>query len=1003
MRCPDCGTENREGARFCDSCGSALGAAPDSAPSPPLEPSRDLPDLLAGGRYRAERFLGQGGRKRVYLARGVEDDRPAAVAVFVTEGVGETVLARARREAQAMGKLGEHPHIVGILESGEDGDGPFIVSEHMPGGDVASLLESVDGRRLDLERTISIGIDVCRALEHAHGCAIVHRDLKPANVWIGEDGGARLGDFGLALTSEGRSRATPDGSLVGTVAYLPPEQALGRPSDARSDLYSLGALLYEMLTGQPPFPGDDAVAIISQHLSAAPVPPSRLRAGLPPALDEIVLGLLAKAPAERPANAAEVRRTLEAVDLTVEVDGAAEEAESNPLDRLAGGVFVGRERELAEMRGAVDEGRSGTGGLLLLVGEPGIGKTRTAEELATYAQVQGARVHWGHCHEGEGVPAYWPWAEAIRSYVRDADPVGLAWELGSGAAEIARIVPELRERLGSIGEATDSDNAEEARFKLFDAVANFLAAASRSRPLVVVLDDLHWADEPSLLLLRFLARSFGDSPLLLVGTYRDVELGRHHPLARTLSELAGGDRTTRVQLRGLDEAAVGRYIEMSTGEELSPGLAGAVLEQTEGNPFFVSEVVKLLASEGGLEDAAVGAAGWRPRIPQGVREVVGRRLDQLSEGANAVLSVGAAIGREFDLEVLARACEACSPEQVAESLEEAAAARILDVSERVAGRYSFSHALVRETLYAEIPATRRAAVHGRIAEALEQLHGDDASAHLASLAHHFLEAASTGDPLRAAEYARRAARQANERLAHEDAVGLLERARDVTGLGGRGDPAERLELELELGEAQTKAGRYPAARETIDAAAAMARELGDEDALARAAVDVSFLSEAGSLDPGIVALVEEALEGAGKHDESLRSLLLSALSAEYYWQDPVGKAEPLSVEALEIARRIGDGDAIAGALVRRQFIGANSADGARQRLAEADELNELGRSMGDPELEVRSHAYRVHNYLELGEIADVDRELFAYEQLAARLRQPQHLWHVPLLRGTRAL
>jgi class 3 adenylate cyclase/tetratricopeptide (TPR) repeat protein len=1012
MRCPDCGNENRAEARFCDSCGATLAGAPEqqaaadtgataAAPpaSAPTATPQDLPGPLAGGRYRPERFLGQGGRKRVYLARS-EDGGTVAVALFETEGVGETVLARARREAKAVEKLGDHPHIVGVLESGEDGGRPYIVSEHMPGGDVGSLLEAAEGRRLELDRALAIAGDVCRALEHAHGCGIVHRDLKPANIWLGEDGRARLGDFGLALTQGGDSRAGEEGGLVGTVAYLPPEQALGRPAGARSDLYSLGALLYEMLTGQPPFPGDDAVAIISQHLSAAPVRPSKLRPDLPPALDELVLALLAKRPEDRPATAAEVRRELLAVAAAPAPAAEPEgEREANPLDRLAGGVFVGRERELRELRASVDEAREGSGGLLLLVGEPGIGKTRTAEELATYAQVNGARVHWGRCHEGEGAPAYWPWAEAIRSYVREADPVGLAWELGTGAAEVARIVPELRERLGSVPEPGDPAS-EEARFRLFDSVTGFLAAAARSRPLVVVLDDLHWADEPSLLLLRFLARSLSDSGLLVVGTYRDVELGRHHPLARTLSELSGTDRTRRVHLRGLDEEAIGRYVEMSAGQAPPPGLAAAVLEQTEGNPFFVSEVVRLLASEGSLERA--GAGGWRPEIPQGVREVVGRRLDRLSEPANAVLTVAAAVGREFSLDVLGRACETCDRAQVEEAVLEAVAARVVAPCDGSTDRYSFSHALVRETLYAEIPVTRRAGVHGRIADALEELHGDETAGHLSELAYHFVEAAPAGDPARAADYARRAAREATDRLAHEDAVSHLERARDVLELMPSPDRRLRLELLLELGEAETKASRYDSARATLHAAASLARELGEERHFARALVGIGEISESGVVDRELIALVEHALEGAGAEPGPLRSQLLTALATELYWEDPTA-ADKLTLEALEMARQVGDDRGIAQALARRQFLAGNEPEGARRRLEEADELLELAQRMSDPDLEVRVHAYRIRAYLELGEVAPADRSLADYERLAGKLRQPQHLWHVPLLRATRAL
>jgi eukaryotic-like serine/threonine-protein kinase len=234
-------------------------------------------------------------------------------------------------------------------------------------------------------------------------------------------------------------------------------------------------------------------------------------------------------------------------------------------------------------------------------------------------------------------------------------------------------------------------------------------------------------------------------------------------------------------------------------------------------------------------------------------------------------------------------------------------------------------------------------------------------------------------------------------------VVLLERARDALGLHPQSDRALLLEVELELGEAQTKASRYDDARQTLEHAAGIARELGEDDAFARAACDVAALSEAGTFDRGIVDLVEEALEGAGAAESALRSKLLSALAAEYYWEDPVGKAEPLSQEALELARKLGDDAAVASALVRRQFVGGNDAEGSRRRLAEADEIFELGRRMGERELEVRAHAYRLRSYLELGDIAGVDRELAAYAALASKLRQPQHLWHIPLLRATRAL
>jgi eukaryotic-like serine/threonine-protein kinase len=1005
-RCPSCGNLNREEARFCDSCGARLDDVA-TAPEPGTATTADADARLpadapreVAGRYRTQRFLGRGGRKNVFLARDAQAaDREVALAIFDTEGVEETVLARARREAQAMAKLGEHPHIVSVLDSGEENGVPFIVSEYMPAGDVGTLLDSNPGRRLDVHVALGIAIDVCRALEHAHARGIVHRDLKPANVWLDANGAARLGDFGLATTDR-RSRAAVEGMLVGTVAYLPPEQALGRTSDARADLYSLGAMLYEMLTGEPPFPGDDAVAIISQHLNAAPVAPSRHRAELPGSLDEPILGLLTKSPDDRPEGAAAARRALEAAaDAPPEEFPAADEA-SNPLERLAGGVFVGRERELEEMRALLEDALGGRGHLLLLTGEPGVGKTRTAEELATYAQVRGAQVHWGRCHEADGAPAYWPWSEAIRSYVRDADPVGLAWQLGREAADVAQIVPELREVLGEV-EVLPELEPEQARFRLFDSVGTFLRGASESRPLVVVLDDLHWADEPSLLMLRFIARQIADSGLLLVGTYRDVELGRHHPLAETLSELAGIEHGRRIALRGLDAAGVARYIEMTAGSEPPPGLAERVRDQTAGNPFFVAEVVRLMASEGRLNQAA-GSAGWELAIPQGVREVVGRRLDQLSEHANEVLRFAAVCGRVFYLDVLDRVCDR-PRQEILGVIDQAVGARLVTESQREPGRYSFAHALVRDTLYAEVPTSQRLQINRDIGEALEQIYADDLDSRASEVAHHFLEAASPGDTGRAVEYAQRAARQATDGLAHEEAASLYRKALDALELERSPDPETRFDLLLALGDAQIRAGRLADARATLDTAALEARALGDSDRLARVALSTTLTSEAGVVDESQIALLEDALAAIGEGDSAIRSQLLSGLAQTLYWIDAAGRATELGLESVEMARRVGDPKALATALTRRQFTSGVGREATERRLVESQEMHDLAKRLGDLELELRAHVYRVRDYLELGNIPEVDRNLAAYERLARELRQPQFLWHIPLLRGTRAL
>jgi eukaryotic-like serine/threonine-protein kinase len=749
-----------------------------------------------------------------------------------------------------------------------------------------------------------------------------------------------------------------------------------------------------MLTGQPPFPGDDAVSIISQHLHADPVPPSRHSPDVPEALDRVMLRLLAKRPEDRPKSAAEAREELVAA---LETPSApAEEARpANPLESLAGGVFVGRERELEQLREAVDGALAGRGSLQLLVGEPGIGKTRAAEEVATYAQLSGARVYWGRCREDEGAPAYWPWVQAIRSYARDADPVALAWQLGAAAAEVAQLIPEVAEKL-DVEPATGGDT-EEARFRLFDSVTSLLLAVARDRPLVIVLDDLHWADEPSLLLLRFAARELASSGLLILGTYRDVELGRHHPLARVLGEISGLEGSARIPLKGLSVAAVERYIEMTAGAAAPLGLPETVQQRTDGNPFFVGEVVRLLASEGRLTgDGAVSEL----HIPEGVREVVGRRLDRLSEETNEALRIAAVVGRDFEAELVDRLVD-LSPEQLMTAANEAVAERL--VSDRGDGRFSFAHALVRDTLYEELSPARRSALHERVGLALEEISGDDDDQRLGELARHFLAAAPRGDLARAIDYAQRAGAQDMEQLAYEDAVDVYGRALEVLELMDETDERLRCDLLLALGGAEAKSARVADAREAFEKAAESARLLDDTDSLVGAAIGIAILSDAGRLDEKLLALLDEALERVGDERTARRAALLSAKSAEQYWvANDVAECTRLVNEAIEIAREVDAPATLAAALHRKLFM-PTGPQAARERLAIAREMLELGESSSSPEAALRAHAFLLHGYLELGDVESADRELASYARLAEELRMPEHSFHVLALRACRAL
>lgn len=335
--CVSCGFQNSTGMRYCGSCGNSL----TPIPPPSAAPKVRIPESFVGGRYRVIKPLGEGGSKTVYLARDVNLDREVAFALIRTPGLDAAGRERISREARAMGRLGDHPHIVTVYDVGEEQNHPYIVSQYMAGGSVEDLLEHSEEHRLPIADAVRIADEVSQALEHAHSVGIVHRDIKPANVWLGRDGRSRLGDFGLAIARD-LSRLTASGVMVGTVAYIAPEQVQGKTPEPRSDLYSLGAMLYEMLTGHPPFKGGDLVTIITQHLQATPEPPSKDRRDVTRELDALVLELLAKKPEGRPASAAVVHARLQSIANNL---GSA-------IDQLAKSVAI--ERPNLSMNAAAD-------------------------------------------------------------------------------------------------------------------------------------------------------------------------------------------------------------------------------------------------------------------------------------------------------------------------------------------------------------------------------------------------------------------------------------------------------------------------------------------------------------------------------------------------------------------------------------------------------------------------------------------------------------------------
>jgi class 3 adenylate cyclase len=987
LKCPSCGNENRADATFCDACGTRL-----QTQEPALAP-RILPSAGAG-RYVARAFLGEGGRKQVFRAVDTRLDRAVALSLIRTSGLDDAAIERVRREAKAMAKLGDHPNIVNIFDVGEDDDVIFLIAELMPGGSVDEQLNKAQGP-LQLAQVLAIARHVGAALQYVHEQGIVHRDLKPANVWLSRDGTSKLGDFGLAAGAHS-SKLTTEGMMLGTVAYMAPEQATGGDVDARSDLYSFGALLYEAATGKPPFAGDDTIAVISQQINTAPVAPSWHNPAIPAGLESLILDLLAKSPEDRPQSAGEVLSRLEKIAGEPVADAEpASRRQDNPLDSLAGGVFVGRELESRELRGMFDQARKGNGGVALLVGEPGIGKTRLSEELITYARMNGAQILVGRCYEGEGAPAYWPWIQVIRSSVRERPVQTLASELGSGAGYIAQIVSDIKQLLPDV-ESPASTDLEASRFQLFDSITTFLHNAARSQPIVVFLDDMHWADKPSLLLLEFLSRQLRDSQILVICTYRDVELGRQHPLAQTLASVIREPYTRRIVLRGLNKSDVARYIKLTVGREPEDKLVEAIRVETEGNPFFIIETVRLLASEGRLEGTAPHSLSIT--IPQGVKEVIGRRLDQLSAECNQVLTLASVVGREFELPMI-ELLTSLQAESLLEALDEAAAARVITVEPN--GKYRFAHALIRETLYEELSTAKRLRLHKAAAEALEKMGGDDTDRYLSELAHHYFEASALGGVEKAVFYARRAGEKAMRQLAFEEAAVQFDRALQALELADVGQEESRCELLLALGQAQISSGEPAAALETFRSAFEVAKSLGLSDLIARAALGVGdILTDVLTVNQELVETLEEALDANAGRETSLRVRLLARLGEAYRFDEATKhREEELISEALAMARRLGDPGATGQALYGR-IVALGEGNDTPGQIKLAGELIEIATSAGDVERRLLGLRLRMAFYFNINRIAEARTDANEYARLAEKAKLPLYSWFTPLFQST---
>ena len=776
----------------------------------------DLTDPGAAlGRYRIERRLGRGGMGVVFLAYDATLQRNLAIKVLESATHEQVARTRVLQEARHASAL-NHPNICTVYEVGEESGRAFIAMEYVDG---RTLCDLVDRGALAIEDAVQYGIEAADALAHAHERGVVHRDFKAANAIVSSTGHLKIVDFGLArrldssVPEDSTVAATSTDRLVaGTPYTMAPEQIRGFVADARTDIWALGVLLYQMLAGSQPFHGATTAELLSSILRDPPPP---LPAHIPVPLHQLVRKCLAKDPVKRYQRAADVHLVLEAYASelpghrrppSAQIVGDGMPIPPPPmLDIWTGAIgFVGRESELAQLDHAWTRAIGGRRQLVFLAGEPGIGKTRLAAEFARGRAAGGATVLVGRCEEEALIP-YQPFVEALNWYVRVCPEAELRDQLAvvGGGSELGPFLPELPRRVPDLP-LSPAMNAGGERYRLFETVAGFLTVSSAMRPTLLILDDLHWADKPTLLMLRHIVRSPDTASLCLVGTYRESELGRAHPLAEMLADLRREEPVTRLSLRGLAAGEVRGLVDTFAGRDAPPELARVVSDGTDGNPFFVSEMMRHLIETGALAELQRTADGSRRftdlGLPEGIKEVIGRRLSRLSEDCNRALSLASVVGREFDLAVL-EALVGMPGDQLLDVIDEARRAQLIGEAPGGRERFSFMHALIRETLYGELTSSRRVRLHRRVGETIERL-AEGQPTPVADLAYHFVQAASTETTDKAIDYAVRAGERAAEALAHEDAARFYEMALQSLELKAAGPDTEARRSELHAGRAR---------------------------------------------------------------------------------------------------------------------------------------------------------------------------------------------------------
>ncbi len=943
------------------------------------------------GHYEVVSSLGAGGMGEVYRARDANLGREVAIKVLPEAMVrNPDRLARFEREARVLASL-NHPHIVTIHAVEGEGELRFFVMELIEGRTLEAALRRGP---FDADAFVETAVPIVEALAAAHQQGVTHRDLKPANVMINESGWVKVLDFGLAKevapsshsasTEATTAGMTEVGKVMGTVPYMSPEQLRGLQVQATSDVFSLGVLLYEMATGRHPFRGDSDIDLASAILRDTPRAASAVGTLLPVELDPILARCLEKDPRKRFPSASDLLEAL--MELRDGSPAGGVELARIPTSVSAATVYrtpmVGRQSEAEQLRQALERASNGQGALVTLAGEPGVGKTRLARETISQARERGFLALVGNCYEGEGVRPFSPWVEILDATARVAPKETLRSLLGDEASEIAKIYPGLRRLYPDLPPPLELP-PEAERGYLFDCFRDFIERSSELQPLLLVLEDLHWADEPTLLLLQHLAQRVAQFPLLIVATYRDVELDVARPLASSLRELVRERLVERISLGRLSFSAVSEMLAALSSREPPADLVAAIHGETEGNPFFVEEVYEHLDEEGRLFD---DQGQWRDgltledlEVPEGVRLVVGRRLERLPEDGRRILATAAVIGRSFSYSLVSAACEA-EPDLLLEDIEAAEALHLIERTKSASpreARYQFGHELIRQTLLQGLSMPRRQQIHHQVAEAMEALYAGALDEHAAAMAHHLYQAGAMIEEDRALHFFTLAADQALAAGGFEQAVEQLDLALSLRAA----ERAQQIDLLWKRGRARKSLGLFAEALADWKQALTLCEQGADPATVARISWDLS-LQLGWQAEPA--EMVEESqrglrLVGEAQGPERCRLLAMAGMALAFDRQFEEGDA--LIAEAIPMAESLGDPALLGHARLMSSYIYWHSMR-MPQLVSNSEQAIEILKGTNDPRSLIDARAYLAFGKLAMG-CSNVDTSEF--EEAALRL------------------